>query len=234
MAPEMIAIRILVLVFSVVVHEVAHGWTALKLGDSTAKDVGRLTLNPLPHIDPVGSIILPLILASTGSPIMFGWAKPVPVRVAMLNDPQKDHAKVAAAGPASNLLLALISAILLGVLILVASLFLQDDSNIVRQTNSPLFFLVHVLETGILLNVALAVFNLLPLPPLDGSWILSRFLPYQYRLRYESLSRFGMLLVIGFLFLVRYTAVGQIFIGLIFFGSAMMHRVTSSIIGLLG
>ena len=234
MAMEMVAIRMFVLVFSVVVHEVAHGWTALKLGDSTARDAQRLTLNPLPHIDPVGSIILPLVLAVTGSPIMFGWAKPVPVRVGMLNDPKNDHAKVAAAGPVSNLLLALICAVLLGVLILVASLVLSDDSNIARQTNSPLYFLVHLLETGILLNVALAVFNLLPLPPLDGSWIISRFLPYQYRWRYENLRRYGMVMIIGFLVLLRYTVVGQFFMGLIFYGSGIMHRVTGSIIGLLG
>ena len=234
MAPEMIAIRILVLVFSVVVHEVAHGWMALKLGDSTAKDAGRLTLNPLPHIDPMGSIILPLILASTGASIMFAWAKPVPVRVDRLHDPANDHAKVAAAGPASNLLMALVSAILLGIVILVASHTLTDDSTIVSQKNSPLYFMVHVLETGIMLNVALALFNLLPLPPLDGSWILSRFLPVPLRRRYEGLSRYGMFLVIGFLILMRYTVVGKFFIGLIYFGSSLMHQVTTRIIGLMG
>ncbi len=234
MAPEMIAIRILVLVFSVVVHEVAHGWVAFKLGDTTAKNAGRLTLNPIPHIDPVGSIVLPLILAVTGSPVMFGYAKPVPVRVSMLNNPETDHAKVAAAGPASNILMALVSAILLGVLLLVANLVISNNSHLAPQPNSALYFLMHVLETGIQLNIILAIFNLIPLPPLDGSWILSRFLPEKYRWRYVSLSRYGMLLVIGFLMLVRYTPVGHLFMGLISFGSTMMYQVTNSIIGLLG
>ena len=95
---ELIAVQILVLVFSVVVHEVAHGWTAWQLGDPTAHEAGRLTLNPLPHIDPVGSIVVPLILSLTGG-IMFGWAKPVPVHPGRLNNPMDDHPKVAAAGP---------------------------------------------------------------------------------------------------------------------------------------
>ena len=202
---ELVAVRVLVLVFSVVVHEVAHGWTAWKLGDNTAHDAGRLTLNPLPHIDPVGSIVVPLILSFTGG-IMFGWAKPVPVHPGRLNNPMNDHPKVAAAGPVSNLLLALVFAVLLGLTVAVGGY-----PTSVHGKPSLLRFLFTMFQTGVMINVVLAMFNLLPLPPLDGSWILSRFLPYEARANYENLRRYGMLIVIGFLLLVRYTPVGALF-----------------------
>lgn len=200
---EMVAIRVLVLVFSVVFHEVAHGWAALKLGDTTARDQGRLTLNPLPHIDPMGSVIVPLLLSLTGS-FMMGWAKPVPVHVGRLRRPWNDHPKVAAAGPASNLLLALVSAILLGLTAGVAGRLPQD------HLAGPLAeFLLLVWQTGIIVNVVLAVFNLIPLPPLDGSWILTRFLPDGLRDGYERLRSYGMLVVVGFLLLMHYTPAGD-------------------------
>ncbi|MBU8871192.1 MAG: site-2 protease family protein [Gemmatimonadales bacterium] len=200
---EVIVIRIMVLVFSVIVHEYAHGWTAWKLGDSTARDSGRLTFNPLPHIDPVGSILVPLMLSFTGS-IMLGWAKPVPVVPDRLFNPANDHPKVAAAGPLSNLLLALIFSFLLGL----AFFFWGVPS---AGTPAPGYsvLLFEMFQVGILINVVLAIFNLLPLPPLDGSWILVRFLPTEARLRYLQLHRFGLLTVVGFLLLVRYTFVGD-------------------------
>lgn len=201
---EMVAIRVLVLVFSVVFHEVAHGWAALKLGDPTAREQGRLTLNPLPHVDPVGSIIVPLLLSLTGS-IMMGWAKPVPVHPGRLNDPWNDYPKVAAAGPASNLVLALISAVLLGLTAALAGRMPTGHSSI-----PALQFLLLVWQTGIIINVVLAVFNLIPLPPLDGSWILSRFLPDGLRSGYEQMRSYGMLLVVGFLLLMHYTPAGDL------------------------
>ncbi len=231
---ELIAIRIVVLVFSIVFHEVAHGWAAWKLGDPTARDAGRLTMNPIPHIDPMGSIVLPLLLAVTGSPFMFGWAKPVPVRVGYLNDPENDHPKVAAAGPAANLLLALISAVALGIVALVANSVLSPEALARQEANSPLYFLVHLFQTAIMLNVVLAIFNLMPLPPLDGSWILSRLLPYRYRWRYENLRRYGFLLVIGFLMLVKYTAAGKLFMWLIFSVAGFFLGLSSNIAELLG
>ncbi|MBK6735070.1 MAG: site-2 protease family protein [bacterium] len=200
---EMVAIRVLVLVFSVVVHEVAHGWMALKLGDTTARDQGRLTLNPLPHVDPMGSVIVPLLLSLTGS-IMMGWAKPVPVHPGRLRHPWNDHPKVAAAGPASNLLLALIAAVLLGATAAIASRLP------VGHAAAPAAeFLLLVWQTGIVINVVLAVFNLIPLPPLDGSWILTRFLPDNLRDGYERLRNYGMLVVVGFLLLMHYTSAGD-------------------------
>ncbi len=203
---ELVAIRVLVLLFSVVVHEVAHGWTAYRLGDSTAHDQGRLTMNPLPHIDPIGSIIVPALLSMTGT-IMMGWAKPVPVNVGRLNNPRNDHPKVAAAGPISNLILALVFALLLGVTV---GLWGMPPGAMHGGHGEPTLnqFLFTMFQTGVIINVVLAMFNLLPLPPLDGSWILSRFLPPEARARYENLRRYGMFIVIGFLVLLRYTALG--------------------------
>ena len=205
---ENVVIRILVLLFSVVFHEYAHGWTAWKLGDSTARDSGRLTLNPLPHIDPMGSILVPLMLSFTGS-IMLGWAKPVPVNPDRLFNPADDHPKVAAAGPLSNLLLALVSSVLLG---LALALWGIPTAGPQGGTTTPGFqvFLFEMFQMGILINVVLAFFNLLPLPPLDGSWILIRFLPPSARFRYLQLHRYGLLVVVGFLLLVRYTFVGDL------------------------
>ncbi|MCK9995554.1 MAG: site-2 protease family protein [Candidatus Krumholzibacteria bacterium] len=202
-------IQVLVLVFSVVVHEVAHGYTAWKLGDNTAHDAGRLTLNPLPHIDPVGSILVPLVLAVTGSGFMFGWARPVPVNPGRLNNPMNDHSKVAAAGPISNLLLALVFAVLLGLVIAIGGFPVSVPGG--HPEPSLHSFLFTMFQFGVVINVVLAVFNLLPLPPLDGSWILSRFLPREARANYENLRRYGMMIVIGFLMLVRYTPVGSLF-----------------------
>ncbi len=206
---DTIIVNILVLVFSIVFHEVAHGWMAMRLGDDTALRAGRLTLNPLPHIDPMGSIIVPVMLSFTNS-IMFGWAKPVPVDPRRLNDPWNDHPKVAAAGPASNLLLALISAILLGVTVGVATAT-GTTSQFLTEGPSPQKFLLALFQNGIMINVVLALFNLIPLPPLDGSWILTRFLPRDLHLRYEGLRRHGFLIVIGFIVMMRYTPLGAVF-----------------------
>ncbi len=158
---EMIALNILVLVFSVVVHECAHGWMALMHGDTTARDAGRLTLNPIKHIDPVGSIVVPVILSIAGG-IPLAWAKPVPVRADCLRDPVNDQPKVAAAGPASNLMLALVFSICLGLVIR----FGQQDILPGLQGGRPTFafFIFSLCRTAVTFNVALALFNLVPLP----------------------------------------------------------------------
>ena len=148
---------------------------------------------------------------------MFGWAKPVPVHPGRLNDPMNDHPKVAAAGPVSNLLLALVSSILLGLTLAIGGFPVPVHGG--HAEPSLLRFLVTLFETGVMINVVLAVFNLMPLPPLDGSWIMSRFLPAEARANYENLRRYGMLIVVGFIMLVRYTPVGGFFFGLI--GAAM-------------
>jgi len=172
--------EIIVLVFSAIIHEYMHGFAADRLGDSTAKDLGRLTLNPIPHIDLLGSIILPLLMILSGSGIVFGWAKPVPFNPYNLRDQKYGPAKVALAGPLGNLILAVMFAL---VLRLVPGL----DSNLV----SFLGMIVYI-------NLMLMVFNLLPIPPLDGSKVLAAFLPVKMQLKFFELERFGLLIVLFF------------------------------------
>jgi len=152
---------IIVLLFSVVIHEVSHGWAALKLGDDTAEKMGRLTLNPIPHLDIFGSILLPLILIITHAGVIFGWAKPVPYNPLKLRKPGRDSALLALAGPAANFSLALVFGLLM------------------RIGTRSAFGLPFLSFLGIIvqINLILAIFNLLPIPPLDGSKILFYFFP---------------------------------------------------------
>ncbi len=177
----------LVLIFSVMIHEVSHGLMAEHLGDDTARRAGRITLNPLKHIDPFGSILLPLLLILVNSPVILGWAKPVPYDPSHLPNPKSAAGKIAAAGPLSNFLLAAI----FGVLVRVASAY-GASSNLV-----VLFALV------VLVNLALGIFNLVPIPPLDGSKVLFAFLPGT-RGTYAAaafLERFGIVIIFLFLWL---------------------------------
>ena len=168
-----------VLALSLVVHECAHGVMALWNGDPTARDAGRITLNPLPHVDPLGSILLPGLLLLTRSPFLFGWAKPVPVDSSRLRHPPNDRVKVALAGPASNILLALVFAAL------------------ARLAPEQGFWapLRQMGLAGVVLNCALAIFNLIPVPPLDGSWVLMRFLPLRHIIVLQQFRFAGMALV---------------------------------------
>jgi Zn-dependent protease len=170
-------ILIIVLIFSVVIHEVAHGVRAYHLGDPTAKYAGRLTLNPIRHLDPIGSILLPVFLIIIGSPILFGWAKPVPFNPYNLRDQKYGSAKVALAGPASNLLVALVFGLLIRFFPGLAEL--------------PAIFLSAI----VFINILLAVFNLMPIPPLDGSHILFTFLPYSMQRFRIMLSQYGFLIL---------------------------------------
>lgn len=226
---EKMVVHLLVLVFSLVAHEYAHGLAALRLGDDTARLHGRLTMNPLNHLDPIGSIAVPLVLFLSGG-MMFGWAKPVPVRVGRLNDPKNDHPKVAAAGPLANLMLALISALGLGLVVALAEFLPADSSLGIASKSSPLAFLLQLFQTGILLNVMLAMFNLVPVPPLDGSWIISRFLPVSARMKYENLRRFGFLPVIGFIILLQVTPLGGAFSGIIHNTSLTFASITMAVV----
>lgn len=176
--------------FAVIIHEYAHGWVAWKLGDSTARITGRLTLNPIAHIDPIGTIFLPLILIITHSPVLFGWAKPVPVDFFNLNNPKKDMIWVGLAGPAANIIFAIILSLLLKIPLLTAS-----------------DLAVSVIGTAIIANLVLAVFNLLPIPPLDGSRVVMGLLPYPLSAEYAKIEPYGFIMIftlvwIGFINIV--------------------------------
>ncbi len=179
-------IGLIILIYSAVLHEVAHGFVAERLGDPTARLMGRLTLNPRPHIDPMMSIALPLILLLSGSPIIFGAAKPVPVDPFNLKEGRKDMALVSLAGPLTNLLLAIAAAIIFKIL---------DFVPIVFPSFIGLFLFLTVKY-----NLLLAVFNLIPIPPLDGSKVFSMILPDREAATYLSLGSMGMFIIFFLLF----------------------------------
>jgi Zn-dependent protease len=178
------------LLAAVILHEVSHGFVALRLGDDTALRMGRLTLNPLPHIDPVGTVLLPGFLLFVGSPFLFGYARPVPVDYRRLRDPRRDMVLVALAGPLTNVTLALASAVLLRLL---ADL---DGAPLGTGALGPL---AHVALYSVVINVVLAVFNLLPIPPLDGGRVLTGLLPVAYGRLVASVEPFGFLIVVALL-----------------------------------
>ena len=175
--------QIIVLIFSAIVHEYMHGWMAFRLGDSTAKDAGRLTMNPFAHLEWFGSFFLPLVMVVTNMPFIFGWAKPVPYNPNNLRDRKYGDAKVAVAGPLGNLVIALFF-----------GLFLRFFP-IVSLTFTGLISLV------VYINLVLMVFNLVPIPPLDGSKILAAFLPENIRTKYLNSEKYGFILVILFVML---------------------------------
>jgi Zn-dependent protease len=179
----------LIAVFSITSHEASHGFAADRLGDPTAREAGRLTLNPLPHIDLFFTILLPLFLILSGTGFVFGGAKPVPVNVSRLRQPRRDWALVGLAGPGMNLLLALGLAAVLSVAVHLG----------LTQVGAPLTV---ILAAGIFLNVLLAVFNLIPIPPLDGSRAFQLLLSGDALLFWLRLERWGLLLIVGLVFLV--------------------------------
>lgn len=174
---------IVILIFSVIIHEFAHGAAAFSLGDPTAKYAGRLTLNPIKHLDPMGSVFFPLILILIKSPFLIGWAKPVPVNPYNLKDPKKDMAKISIAGPGVNFSIALFFAFLIRFLPLSESL-------------------LTVFSIIIFINILLGFFNLVPIPPLDGSKILFYFLPPSLGRVQIFMEQYSMFLFFGFLFLI--------------------------------
>lgn len=177
-----------VLLMSIVLHEVAHAWQARVEGDTTAEREGRITLNPLPHLDPLGSVILPLLLWFGGTGFIFGWAKPVPVQPANFRDPKWGDIRVSLAGIAVNLALAL----LLTGLAALATVLGQGPGTLVFRA----------LYLGVYLNLILAFFNLIPIPPLDGSHVVYHFLPRGMRAPYRRAGRYGLLVLMALIFLV--------------------------------
>jgi len=189
--PIFLLISIAVLLFSLSIHESAHAWTADWLGDSTGRDLGRVTLNPLAHIDPIGSLLFPLLGFLSGG-VIFGWAKPVPVNTRLLKNPKKDHVLIAAAGPASNVTAALVFLVGLKTMILLDPSLASDG-----HTLYPLFLVFYL---GLIINVILAVFNVIPIPPLDGSWILSGLLPENLSVLFDRIRPYGFMLLMLLLF----------------------------------
>lgn len=190
------------LLFAIVLHEYAHGWAADKCGDSTARLQGRLTLNPLAHVDPFGTIILPVICMLIPGGFLLGWAKPVPIDPRAMSHPRRDMALVAAAGPAMNLILAVGSALVL------LLLFLFDPTLTIRQAMSPsappdsvvTMFVTPIAAMAfysVMINVFLALFNLIPIPPLDGGRIMTCLLPAKPALALARLEPYGMLILVG-------------------------------------
>jgi Zn-dependent protease len=180
-----IAVWLVPLVIAIVFHEVAHGLVARRLGDPTAEERGRLTLNPIKHIDPFGTVILPLVLAISHAP-MFGWAKPVPVNYRRLRNPRRDMVLVALAGPGMNFLLALIGTALLAVTVSLSGGASDGASAIIAQ--NALNFL--------LINIFLAVFNLLPVPPFDGGHVVEGLLPPTLAQRFARIGRYSLLVLV--------------------------------------
>lgn len=180
---QKISIYALPVIFAITVHEAAHGYAARYFGDLTAHHLGRITLNPIKHIDPIGTILVPMLAMLLGG-VLFGWAKPVPVNFGKLNNPKKDMLWVAAAGPFSNLLMAIFWALML------------NFSALAGQFALPLSLMA---QAGVLINIVLMVLNLLPIPPLDGGRIAVSLLPNHLAYQFSKLERYGFFILIGLL-----------------------------------
>jgi len=191
--------------FAIVLHEVAHGWVADKLGDNTARFMGRLTLNPIKHIDPIGTVLIPVLLLVVGSPFLFGYAKPVPINFRKLRNPKRDMIWVALAGPVTNLLLALISTLVLAVTV--------NMPGSMEWVAQPLALMC---QASIIINVVLCIFNLLPLPPLDGGRVAVGLLPGPMAYQLSRIEPFGFMIII----LLLVSGVLQSVIGPLVMGSA--------------
>jgi len=184
-----ILLQVLIILFSLSVHESAHAWMADKLGDSTGRMLGRITLNPIPHIDPIGTVLLPLVMALVGGPI-FGWAKPVPVITRNFKHIRRDGALVGAAGPISNLLVAI-----LATAVMAAVLIGMGARPFFAQINTQYTVPWWILQLAVI-NLVLAAFNFIPIPPLDGSWVLSALLPGALGRFYDEFRRIGPILLL--------------------------------------
>lgn len=220
-------LSIAILIFSIILHEYGHAWMANKLGDSTAKDLGRLTLNPIPHIDLFGSIILPLFFVLSGSGFLLAWAKPVPYNPFNIRDKKYGDLKVAIAGPGFNILIAIFFGLLARFLPMASSLkanlfsaYLRGDFSFIDSAISGNILHVVFLMAIIFcfLNLLLAIFNLIPVPPLDGSKIIINFLPPRLKFKFLSVERYGLFII---LFLLMFGFFKLLFYPILFFLSLL-------------
>ena len=193
---------------AITLHEVAHGWVARSLGDPTAAQLGRLSLNPIRHIDPVGTVLIPAILFILPGNFLFGWAKPVPVNMSLLHQPKRDMALVAAAGPASNFVMAFLWALLV-------KFGYSTDVGVLREV------CITMGTVGILINLVLMVLNLIPVPPLDGGRVLAGVLPDDMSSAFAKIEPYGLFIIFG---LLATGYLGQIITGpMQFFGSIIQQ-----------
>src|SRR3989338_8160589 len=210
-----LVILLLVLIYSAILHEIAHGYVAERLGDPTARLLGRLTLNPRPHIDPMMSIIVPLILLLSGSPVIFGGAKPVPIDPFNLKEGRKDIALVSLAGPLTNVVLAIITAFLIKAIYFFV--------NVPSENIKLAVFVLFVLHLIVKLNLLLAIFNLIPIPPLDGSKVFSLILPEKEARVYLSISGIGIfILFFLLLFPIGGFSLGELIFNLLSFAEKLL------------
>jgi Zn-dependent protease len=185
---QKICVAIIPVLFAITLHEVAHGWVAFRLGDPTAKMLGRLTINPFKHIDPIGTVLVPLLTLYLGG-VLFGWAKPVPINSRYFKHFRRDMALVAIAGPISNFLMATFWALLL------------------RATDGAHDGLSLMCQIGIMINLVLGVLNLIPIPPLDGSRVVSSLLPRPWAYQYDRIEPYGFFIILGLYFFGILTAI---------------------------
>ncbi len=183
-----------ILIFSVVIHEMAHAWVALKCGDTTARDLGRLTLNPIPHIDLFGSILIPLFSILATGRVFIAWAKPVPIDPRNFSNFKRDDTLVTIAGPISNLIIALLCVFFVAAIYYITISFNPPEGSFGFEFLNYVFKMFYV---GITLNVSLAVFNMLPIPPLDGSHILANILPDDLAMRYRRIGFMGIFIILA-------------------------------------
>ncbi len=182
------------LIFAITVHEAAHGYVASKFGDQTALMMGRVTLNPAKHIDPIGTVLLPLVMLYVGG-FIFGWAKPVPVNWNNLGSPKRDGALVALAGPFSNLVMAFIWAMLAKCILV----FFANPAGSAQMFNTIPYFIYSAAKFGIMINFVLMILNLIPIPPLDGSRVVSSILPDNLNRYYNQIERYGIWILLALL-----------------------------------